>query len=299
MKIALLNLFNQCLVFGVYPWGTSVVTPLHKKGNIYDPNNYRAIAVASNLGKLFASILLQRFIDFRNKYDPDTPNQLGFCKNAVTSDHILTLSTCIEKYVTINKKRLYTCFVDYDKAFDTVCREALLYKLWKLGIQGRFFECVKYMYTHSSAKIKLLNKLSEKIDILCGTEQGHPMSPDLFNCFVHQLSIDLNSLADIDVPVLNTMKITHLLWADDLVLLALKPESLQRMLDVLYSYCTSWGLSLNISKTAVMIFNRSERLLKEGNNFTYGTLPISPGREYTYLGIVFTLNGSLMSAHKW
>ena len=157
---------------------------------------------------------------------------------------------------------------------------------------------MKYMYTHSSAKIKLGNKLSEKIDILCGTEQGHPMSPELFKCVVHQLSIDLNSLADIDVPVLNTKKITHLLWADDLVLMALKPESLQRMLAVLYSYCTSWGLSLNISKTAVMIFNRSGRLLKEGNNFSYRTSQIAPARENTYLGIVFTLNGSLMSAHK-
>ena len=100
---------------------------------------------------------------------------------------------------------------------------------------------MKYMYTHSSAKIKLGNKLSEKIDIRCATEQGHPMSPELFKCVVHQLSIDLNSLADIDVPVLITKKITHLLWADDLVLMALKPENLQRMLDVLYSYCTSWG----------------------------------------------------------
>ena len=98
----------------------------------------------------------------------------------MTSDHIYTLSTCIEKYVSVHKKRLYSCFVDYAKAFDTVCREALLYKLWKLGIQGKFFNCLEDMYTNSAAKIKLLNKLSEEIDILCGTEQGHPISPELF-----------------------------------------------------------------------------------------------------------------------
>ena len=52
-------LFNKCLEFGVYPWSTSLVTPFHKKGDIYNPNKYRAIAVARNLGKLFSSILLQ------------------------------------------------------------------------------------------------------------------------------------------------------------------------------------------------------------------------------------------------
>ena len=56
MQSAVLHLFDQCLSFGVYPWSTSVVTLLHKKGNVYDPNNYRAIAVATNLGKLFAGI---------------------------------------------------------------------------------------------------------------------------------------------------------------------------------------------------------------------------------------------------
>ena len=151
LRLAIMNVFNQCLNNGAYPWHTSIVTPLHKKGNIYDPNNYRAIAVASNLGKLFASILLRRLITFRNEHNPDTPNQLGFCQNAMTSDHIFTLSTCIEKYVSAQKKRIYSCFVDYAKAFDTVCREALLYKLWKLQIQGKFFDCLEDMYTNSTA----------------------------------------------------------------------------------------------------------------------------------------------------
>jgi hypothetical protein len=53
MLSAVLNLFNHCLTLDAYPLKTSLVTPLHKKGNVYDPNNYRAIAVASNLGKRF------------------------------------------------------------------------------------------------------------------------------------------------------------------------------------------------------------------------------------------------------
>ena len=31
------KLFNECLTFGVYPWNTTIVTPLHKKGCPHDP----------------------------------------------------------------------------------------------------------------------------------------------------------------------------------------------------------------------------------------------------------------------
>ena len=293
------HLFNECIRVGAYPWNTSLVTPLHKKGSLYDPNNYRAIAVASNIGKLFSSILLQRLINFRRINRPDTINQLGFCQQAQTSDHILTLVTCINKYTQhVQKGRLYSCFVDYAKAFDTVCREALLYKLWNLGIQGRFFRCLDYMYSNSSARVKLLNKLSERIDILCGTEQGHPMSPELFKCFINDLSEQLNNVIGISVPVLDGAEISHLFWADDLVLLALDNTSLQKMLEILHEYCLEWGLTVNMGKTATMVFNRSGRLLNESRSFVYGDVKIPSVREYCYLGITFTLNGSLNIAQQ-
>ena len=169
MKLTILHLFNQCLSNGVYPWNVSIVTPLHKKGDRANPDNYRAIAVSSAIGKLFSSILLERLVLFRNAHCQDPPNQLGFCKEAQTADHIFTLSTCIDKYLG-KKKRLLSCFIDYRKAFDSVSREALLYKLANLGIKGRLLECIKHMYSNSKAKIKLLGKLSKALDVLVGTE---------------------------------------------------------------------------------------------------------------------------------
>ena len=290
------KLFNACLNHGTYPWNGSLTTPLHKKGDRSNPDNYRAITVGSCLGKLFSSLLLKRLMSFREVACPDLPYQLGFRRGAQCNDHILTLSTIIEKYVVKGKKRLFTCFVDYRKAFDSVCRDALLYKLSKMGIEGNFFRCINHMYRNSSTRIKLIQKLSAAIDVTIGTEQGHPMSPELFKIFIHKLSVNLAGIDDLDAPLLNGLKVSHLLWADDLVLLALDAKSLQLLLDRLNEYAETWELSVNISKTNVMVFNSSSRLLQCAHGFKLGNLDIEPVRNYCYLGIQFSLNGSFKQA---
>ena len=76
--------------------------------------------MSSVIGKLFSTILLERLIKYRLKFNPDPPNQLGFTKNAQTYDHIFTMQTIASKYKKL-KKRVYAVFVDFKKAFDSVC----------------------------------------------------------------------------------------------------------------------------------------------------------------------------------
>ena len=292
----LLKLFNSCLQFGIYPWNGSITTPLHKKGDRSNPDNYRAITIGSCLGKLFSSLLLKRLLEFRKEACPDLPNQLGFRSGAQCNDHILTLNTILEKYIKKERKRIFACFVDYRKAFDSVCRDALLFKLSTMGIEGNFFMCIRYMYQHSSTRIKLIQKLSKAIDVTIGTEQGHPMSPELFKIYIHELSIKLSEIDELNVPLLNGFKVSHLLWADDLVLLALDAVSLQRLLDCLHEYAVTWELSVNINKTNVMVFNASSRILKCAYGFKLGAMDIIPVNRYCYLGIQFSLNGSFKQA---
>ena len=76
------------------------------------------------------------------------------------------------------------------------------------------------------------------------------MSPELFKLFIHDLSLKLDELEDALVPDLNGFPISHLLWADDLILLALDAESLQQQLDILHEFASFWDLS-NIISTLV------------------------------------------------
>ena len=277
---AMTSLFNHCLLSGRYPWHTSVITPIHKSGDLYDPDNYRAITVGSCLGKTFSTILLNRLILFKDTYCKDPSSQLGFSKGAQTNDHILTLKTIIDKYRKIHRKKLFACFVDFKKAFDTIPRDLLLHKLVSLKIQGCFFSVINDMYENSTAKIKINNLLSASFDIRKGTEQGHPISPDLFKLYIRDLSTSF--YIDGDFPILLDTIVNHLFWADDLVLLSLDDESLQKNLDILHKYCKIWGLTVNMKKTKIIQFGTRKL---DAYNFVLGTDKIDIVKKYCYLGI--------------
>ena len=84
-----------------------------------------------------------------------SPKQNGFMKKAGTSDHIFLLQTIIAKVVTKNKNKLYTAFIDFKKAYDTVNRKSLLERLKILGINGLFFRNIAVMYRKTEYRIKL------------------------------------------------------------------------------------------------------------------------------------------------
>ena len=288
----LTNLFNICLDKGVYPWNTNIITPLHKKGSKDDPDNYRAIAVSSVIGKLFSTILLERLIRFRKIYCPDASNQLGFTKGAQTYDHILTIQTIAAKYKKLNQP-VFAIFVDFKKAFDSICRQALFSKLAKSNIKGKFYSVLRDMYSHSSGQIKLSGYISKTFDINKGTEQGHPLSPDLFKIYLS----DLSPLLEFEnCPTLANTVISHLLWADDLIMVSLDKHTAQKQLDTLNQYCIKWGIEVNVAKTKVMIMGSQAKIHYDNINFKLGTMSLELVDSYCYLGIVIHKSGSLKLA---
>ena len=47
-----------------------------------------------------------------------------------------------------------------------------------------------------------------------------------------------------------------MLFADDFVGISDSKESLQKLIDVVYSYCSKWRLQAYASKSAVMVFSK-------------------------------------------
>ena len=75
-------------------------------------------------------------------------------------------------------------------------------------------------------------------DCRTGVKQGCNLSPTLFSIFANDLVAEVNDL-DIGIKV-GDRKLSLLLYADDIVLVAESEEKLQSMLDAVHSWCKQW-----------------------------------------------------------
>ena len=284
-----LKLFNNIFSNNWFceEWLLSLITSLHKKGDKEDPDNYRGISLISCMAKLFLTIINNRLTLFSVERGILSPNQLGFVHLNRTSDPHIILNTIIQKYCHNKKKKLYGCFVDFSKAFDSVPRDILLNKLKLHGIEGKVFEIIKTIYTKDKAAVKIGNKFSPPFKTTRGVRQGCVLSPLLFNIFLADIQETFDTCGD--SPNLNGQDISCLIWADDILILSETEEGLQKKLDSLGAYCKVNKLKVNTDKTKIMTFTKSGKLLHR--HFYYGKKKLENVREYKYLGFIVTPSG--------
>ena len=152
-----IKLFNHILKSGKMSdvWCQGLLTPIYKSGDKNDPTNYRGICVSSCLGKLFCSILNQRLYSYLEENKILHNSQIGFLPENRTADHVFTLRTLLDKYVHYHKEKVYACFVDFRKAFDSFWHDGLFCKLLSAGINGQFYNLIKTLYCNSTCSIRI------------------------------------------------------------------------------------------------------------------------------------------------
>ena len=293
----LCHIFNKLLELGHYPiqWATGLIMPMHKSGEFNDPNNYRGITINSCLSKLFTLLLNERLTHFCDLNATISHNQAGFRRGFRTADQVFTLKTLIDQAFS-NGKKLYTCFVDFKKAYDTVWRDGLWYKLLENNISPKFVSLLKDMYSRLQVCIRLPNGISHPFPSLVGLKQGCNLSPNLFNIFVNSLVEDLD-IETTNAPKLANLSVNCLLYADDLVIISESAAGLQNSLDILGMFTKKWHMQVNTSKTKCLTFARGRKPTNPPCMKLNG-IPIQKCESYCYLGTVFAESGSLNLAAK-
>ena len=307
MYNAFLLLFNKILNSNLYPltWKDDILGPLHKSGCKDDPGNFRGISISSCFGKLFSSLL-------RNRLEAKCLNenlinkcQISGKKGARTSDHLLVFRHLIDKYVKIGKEKLFVCYFDLKKAFDSVNRTQMFYKfLTEYGIGGKFLKIIKNIYQDNNIFIKLSGGLTKPFLSTTGVKQGCVLSPIFFNLFINKLpeiyDNNANSNNYCNPVSMQNKPINCLMWADDCAVFSRSESGLQNSIRQTVNFFSDLGLDVNVKKTKVMIFN--PRGLGPNNfkslKFSANNAPIEICDKYTYLGLVFKPSGSTVQPQK-
>ena len=292
---AITKLFNLIFDTEFYPcsWNKAFIVTVFKSGEKGDPNNYRGISLINTLAKILSAVLNNRLmIHMKERF---SLTQFGFRPNHRTADSVFIVKTLITKYLNSIKKPIYACFVDLRKAFDSIWRKALFFKLMSSGIGKKMVNTIRNMYFCTKSSLKIDGGYTEYFNIDRGVRQGDSLSPTLFNIYINDLS-EIFTQDDSFPLTLDTSKIGSLLFADDLLILSDSKEGLQKSLDKLGDYCDKWQLKVNSKKTKAMIISNKNK--KENISFWYKKQKLEVVKEFKFLGNTVTENGNFISSAK-
>lgn len=269
----LAELFNLILKKSETPkqWSESNIILIYKKGDPKDIGNYRPISLLPSLYKLFSTIINLRIGDVIESKQP--VEQAGFRKGYSTVDHIYTLELIIEKYRE-QQKPLYLAFIDYKKAFDTVTHDSVWNSLTDQGVSEVYINVIRNLYCNNIGRIKL-ERLGPVFPIMRGVRQGDPLSPTIFIAILETIFNKLN-WTNFGINIQGKY-LSHLRFADDIVILSETSSQLQLMIETLQETSANIGLEINPTKTRLMTNSLKKQINMDGN-------PLEYENKYIYLG---------------
>ena len=128
-------------------------------------------------------ILQARLQQYLNRELPDV--QAGFRKGRGTRDQIANICWIIKKSREFQKD-IYSCFIDYAKAFDGVDHNKLWKILKEMGIL-KHFSLLRNLYASQEATVKTGHGKTDWFQIGKGVCQGCILSPCLFSLYAEYI----------------------------------------------------------------------------------------------------------------
>ncbi|KAI3358712.1 hypothetical protein L3Q82_015123 [Scortum barcoo] len=215
----LTRLCNIAWRLGTVPleWQTGVVVPLFKKGDRRVCSNYRGITLLSLPGKVYARVLERRI---RPIVDPDPRIQEEQCGFRVPVVEHWTSS-------------LYPP------------------QVWGPGAFAK--GCSVSVRPEQELGLYIAGSKSDLFPVHVGLRQGCPLSPVLFIIFMDRISRRSQGPEGVRF---GNHRISSLLFADDVVLLASSSQDLQHVLERFAAECEAAGMRISTSKSEAMVLDR-------------------------------------------
>ena len=243
-------IYNTILKFHIFPtaWRMTVISEIFKnKGLASWAKNYRGISLVQLLAKLFDFILLGRF----KKWFCPADGQTAYQEKRGSADHVFLLR-CMAQHAKQFKVKLFMIAIDFDGAFDRVCRSLLVRKLCLFGAGTVFVSCLASIYM-STDNIIFRGNLHVTYKLFSGIKQGLPLSPLLFLFYINDVFDYLGQLYDHGKCNLDVLHI--LIHADDATIIARDRTTAIEKLKSMLDYCKLNHIICQFSKCEFLVVN--------------------------------------------
>ena len=255
-----------------------VVAIFKEKGCNMDCTNYRPISLLSNINKIIEKLMHERLYSFLEKHQCIYELQFGFRCEHSTGHALTDLTEAIRKAMDQSSYAIGV-FIDLQKAFDTVDHEILLSKLFHYGIRGTSNNWFRSYLTNRQQFVTVNGKDSDLRIMKFGVPQGSVLGPLLFLIYINDLYLSVEHS-------------TARHFADDTCLL-IQNKSLKRIkkflnrdLKSLNQWLKANKISLNASKTEILIFRHHKKTLDYDLKIKLDGKRLYPSKFVKYLGIL-------------
>ena len=271
-------LFTSFFSMGQVPqeWLRAIVTPVYKSGPASNAKNYRPISLTSVACKLMERIIVCEILCYLRCNNLISKQQHGFLSRRSTTTNLL--ETLNDWTLAIdNKNALSAVYIDFARAFDTVCRSKLCYKLSCYGIAGSLLNWIQSFLTDRSQCTRVGHTCSDYVSLSSGIVQGSILGPLLFLLYIN------------DIVELFDSTCSCKLYADDIKIYSVIDtredcESMQRILNDIQAWSDKWQLSISYKKCNTMFIGNHNNDVK----FTLGSEDLTAVKQVKDLGINVT-----------
>ena len=261
---------------------TSDFVPLPKKGDLSVPGNWRGITLEPHITKLYNKLNQMRLANALDKYL--LCEQAGFREGRSTREHIICHALLVSDARRFKGRALYGAYIDLAKAFDSVPRWAIVEALRSLHTPESTISQIMSIIIGHRVKLRT-DDVCEPIPVNIGVLQGDTLSPFLFIIVVDSLLRLLYDSEGVKSPHSKLQcDIKFLVYADDMLIVGLKPLDVQQMFLKFEAATTALGMKINYGKGKTEAFEvckeTDEHLLMK--NAAGETIPLV--HSYKYLG---------------
>lgn len=254
-------------------------------------SQFRPITCLNSGYKIFTSCIAIKISDFCEANNIIAEEQKGCRKGTKGCKDQLIIDSVATKQAIRNRRNLYTAFIDYRKAFDSVPHSWLLEVLNIYKIDPVLINCIEGLMRFWETTMHLRQEtndiISNPIKILRGIYQGDSLSPLIFCLALNPLSHLLQRSQYGYKLDIGTDVISHCLYMDDLKLYANTNTKRDYLLKIVELFSQDIKMQFGIDKCRTQNIVRGNYASAESFRTEEGEeiTPLHREEHYKYLGI--------------